>query len=156
MASPQQPDKSSVTGDSTDKPVPETLPATDERDPDEWEPRTFYLRLDAWDVVCTCALITVLVVVTTTTSWPARLFGFAADACTDGTCGLVPFGADQYIYPVMWGGIGAAVTAAALGPIVSLVRGWHMYFWPIISAGILMLSSLAGYALTTFSERYWH
>jgi len=149
MASAQQPD-------SPDEPVPHAPAATDERDPHDRDPRTFYLRIDVWDVVCTCALITVLVVVSTTTTWPSRLFGFAADACTDGSCGLVPFGADQYIFPVMWGGIGAAVTAAALGPIVSLVRGWHMYFWPIISAGILMISSVAGYALTTVSERYWH
>ena len=120
------------------------------------EPPTLWLRIAVWDVACTCALLTLLVVVATTTSLPSRLFGFAADACTDGSCGPVPFGVDQYIFPVMWGGIGAAIAAAAIGPIVSLLRGWYMFFWPIMSAAVLMLSSLAGYGLTTFSERYWH
>ena len=137
MASPHQPDE-------------------DTDDSDDRDPPTLRLRIAVWDVVCTCALLTLLVVVATTTSLPSRLFGFAADACPDGSCGPVPFGLDQYIYPVMWGGIGAAIAAAAIGPFVSLLRGWYMFFWPIMAAAILMVSSLAGYALTTFSERYWH
>jgi hypothetical protein len=150
MASPQPDD--TQPGDHADTaPVPDNADDIDGR-----EPRTITLRIDAWDVVCTCGLLTTLFVMTALTSWPARLFGFAKDACPDGSCGLVPFGADQYIFPVMWGGIGAAVAAAVIGPFVSLVKGWHMYFWPIIAAFILMLSSVAGYALTTFSERYWH
>jgi len=136
MASPHEPDD---TDDAAD-----------------WEPAAIRLRIAVWDVVCTCGLLALLVVVATTTSLPSRLFGFAADACPDGSCGPVPYGLDQYIYPVMWGGIGAAIAAAAIGPIVSLLRGWYMFFWPIMAAAILMLSSLAGYALTTFSERYWH
>ena len=134
----------------------DTEPVPDNADDIDREPRVITLRINAWDVVCTCGLLTTLFVLTTMTSWPKRLFGFAKDACPDGSCGLVPFGVDQYIFPVMWGGIGAAIAAAVIGPFVSLVKGWYMYFWPIIAAFILMLSSVAGYALTTFSERYWH
>jgi hypothetical protein len=168
MASPHQPDDtepgdpSRALDDAEDIDKPDAPKPEDPQDPegpdetDDAEPPTLYLRIAVWDVVCTCALLTMLVVLATMTSWPSRLFGFATDACPDGSCGLVPFGVDQYIFPVMWGGIGAAVAAAALGPIVSLLRGWRMYFWPILAAAILMLSSLAGYALTTFSQQYWH
>jgi hypothetical protein len=146
--------------DHIDDPEPDDAGETNDTDAtdavDDREPPTLWIRIAVWDVVCTCALLTMLVLMATLTSWPARLFGFATDACPDGSCGLVPFGLDQYIFPVMWGGIGAAIAAAALGPIVSLLRGWHMFFWPILAAAILMLSSLAGYALTTFSQQYWH
>jgi hypothetical protein len=154
MASPHQPDDTEPGDPTHTPPAPDDADNID--DIDDGEPPTLWLRIIPWDVICTCALLTVLVVMATLTSWPSRLFGFAADACPDGSCGLVPLGVDQYIFPVMWGGIGAAIAAAALGPIVSLLRGWYMFFWPILAAGILMLSSLAGYALTTFSQQYWH
>jgi hypothetical protein len=163
MASPHQPDDtepgdhSRVLEDLEDAPVAHDIEDTEDvADTEGRDPHTIWIRIRVWDVVSTCGLLTMLVLLATVTTWPARLFGFATDACPDGSCGLVPFGVDQYIFPVMWGGIGAAVAAAAIGPIVSLLRGWYMFFWPIMAAGILMLSSLAGYALTTFSQQYWH
>ncbi|AAS03590.1 hypothetical protein MAP_1273c [Mycobacterium avium subsp. paratuberculosis K-10] len=91
----------------------------------------------------------------TATSWPERLFGFLANVCEDETCGPVPYGLDLYIHPVVWGGIGAALTAAVVGPVVSLLKGWYMSFWPVLSLALVMVSSVAGSMLTMFSERYW-
>lgn len=114
------------------------------------------LRVAAWDVICTAAVVTVLVVVATTTSWPSRLFGFLSAVCVGDDCPAVPFGVDVYIYPVVWGGIGAAAAALLIGPVVSLVKGWHMFFWPLLAIAIVILSALAGSVLTAFGENYWH
>lgn len=97
----------------------------------------------------------VLVVLVSMTSWPTRLFAFADHVCLSDDCPPVPYGVNYYIYPVMWGGIGAAVAAAVLGPFVSMVKGWYMSFWPIITIAVITLTSVAGYAMTGFSERYW-
>jgi hypothetical protein len=67
----------------------------------------------------------------------------------------VPFGIDFYIRPVVWGGIGAAIAAAGIGPFVSLLKGWYMSFWPVLALAVIMVSSVAGSMLTIFSERYW-
>jgi hypothetical protein len=67
----------------------------------------------------------------------------------------VPMQIDMYIYPVVWGGIGAAVAAAGVGPFVSLLKGWYMSFWPVLSLAIIMVSSVVGDSLTMFSARYW-
>jgi hypothetical protein len=124
--------------------------------PPEQKPRVIRLRVAAWDLIATIALLILLVVLATATSWPAKLFGFLGDVCTEATCGLVPYGIDMYIYPVVWGGIGAAVAAAAIGPFVSLLKGWYMSFWPVLALAILMFSSVAGSMITLFSQRYWH
>ena len=150
MASPYQPDDPSP-GDRTASP-----PALDEPDQaDHVAPRVLRLRIAAWDVVCTVTLLVLLVVLATATTWPTRLFGFLAKVCVGDTCGPVPFGIDYYIHPVVWGGIGAAIAAAGIGPFVSLLKGWYMSFWPVLALAILMVSSVAGFILTTFSERYW-
>ena len=109
----------------------------------------------AWDVICTVVLLALLLGLATATTWPTRLFGFVADVCAGETCGPVPYGVDMYIYPVVWGGIGAAIAAAGIGPFVSLLKGWYMSFWPVLALAVLMASSVAGSMLTTFSERYW-
>ena len=114
------------------------------------------MRVAAWDVICTVVLLTLLIVLATATSWPSKLYGFLADVCTDETCGPVPYGIDMYIYPVVWGGIGAAVAAAGIGPFVSLLKGWYMSFWPVLALAILTVSSVAGSMITIFSQRYWH
>ena len=101
-------------------------------------------------------VILLLVVLATETSWPSKLFGFLGAVCTEETCGLVPYGIDMYIFPVVWGGIGAAVAAAAIGPFVSLLKGWYMSFWPVLALAILMFSSVAGFVITIYSQRYWH
>ena len=108
-----------------------------------------------WDLICTIVLIALLLYLATATAWPTRLFGFLKDVCVGETCGPVPFGVDMYIYPVAWGGIGAALAAAGIGPFVSLLKGWYMSFWPVLSLAILMFSAVAGGILTTFSARYW-
>ena len=150
MASPHQPDDPSA-GDRIAAP-----PAPDQADQaDRQAPRVLRLRIAAWDVVCTVTLLVLLVVLATATTWPTRLFGFLANVCEGETCGPVPFGIDYYIRPVVWGGIGAAIAAAGIGPIVSLLKGWYMSFWPVLALTVLMVASVAGSMLTTFSERYW-
>jgi hypothetical protein len=125
----------------------------DSHDPHQGPPPTLRLRVAPWDLSCTIVLIALLLYLAT--AWPNRLFGFLKDVCVGETCGLVPLGVDMYIYPVAWGGIGAALAAAGIGPFVSLLKGWYMSFWPVLSLAILMVSSVAGGILTTFSARYW-
>jgi len=124
--------------------------------PPEPKPRIIRLRVAPWDLVATVTLLILLVVLATATSWPSKLYGFLTEVCTDDTCGLVPYGIDMYIYPVVWGGIGAAVAAAIIGPLVSLLKGWYMSFWPVLALTVLMVSSVAGSMITLFSQRYWH
>jgi hypothetical protein len=124
-------------------------------DRDQGPPRR-RVRVAVWDVVCTVAIWAGFFIVATTTSWPSQLFGFITKVCPADSCLPVPFGIDVWIYPVVWGGAGAAVAAAVIGPCVSLVRGWRMFFWPILAMFIVVLSAVAGSTLTAFSERYWH
>ena len=101
-------------------------------DADDKPPPTLRLRVATWDVI-----------------------GFLKDVCVGEDCGPVPYGVDMYIYPVVWGGIGAAIAAAGIGPFVSLLKGWYTSFWPVLSLALLMVSSVAGSILTMFSARYW-
>ncbi|MDT5309220.1 MAG: hypothetical protein QOE48_4922 [Mycobacterium sp.] len=114
------------------------------------------LRLVPWDVSCLVALLALLILVVLWTDWYSWLFGFLKDVCTGDTCPSVPFGVDFYIYPVVWGGIGAAIAAALVGPFVSLLKGWYLSFWPVLAIVIVLLSSAAGSVLTEFSSTYWH
>ncbi|BBZ52872.1 hypothetical protein H7H82_16525 [Mycobacterium heidelbergense] len=127
----------------------------DSDQPDHQPPRVLRLRIVPWDVVCTVVLLALLLYLATATNWPTRLFGFLSDVCEGDTCGPVPFGVDYYIHPVVWGGIGAAIAAAGIGPFISLLKGWYMCFWPVLALAVIMVSSVAGDILTTFSERYW-
>jgi hypothetical protein len=150
MASPHQPDDPRP-GDHTGSP-----PAPDDSDhSDHKAPRVLRLRIAVWDLTCTVALLVLLVFLATATNWPTRLFGFLANVCEGETCGPVPFGIDLYIHPVVWGGIGAAIAAAGIGPFVSLLKGWYMSFWPVLALAIVMVTSVAGAMLTIFSQRYW-
>jgi hypothetical protein len=154
MASPRQPDNP-YTDDAAEPPaVP--YDSDDSGDSGHEAPKIIRLRVAVWDVICTVVLLTLLIVLATATSWPSKLYGFLADVCTDETCGPVPYGIDMYVYPVVWGGIGAAVAAAGIGPFVSLLKGWYMSFWPVLALAILMVSSVAGSMITVFSQRYWH
>ncbi len=119
-------------------------------------PKIIRLRLTPWDVVCTIVLTTLLVILATTTNWPSQLFGFLSDVCTDDTCAPAPFGIDFYIYPVVWGGIGAAIAAIVIGPFVSLLKGWYMSFWPVLALAAILVAAVAGSAITSFSNNYWH
>jgi len=148
MASPHQPDDTKP-GDPTDSPA-----VSD--DSDDMRPQVLKLRIVPWDVICTLAALGVLLIVVSMTSWPTRLFAFSDSVCMEEDCPPVPYGVNYYIFPVMWGGIGAAVTAAVLGPFVSMLKGWYMSFWPVLSVAILTLTSIFGYALTGYSSRYWH
>ncbi|MEC4763837.1 hypothetical protein [Mycobacterium sherrisii] len=114
------------------------------------------VRVAPWDLIATVTLVVLLIVLATATTWPTRLYGFLGEVCSDETCGMVPFQLDVYIYPVVWGGIGAAIAAAGIGPFVSLLKGWYMSFWPVLSLAIIMVSSAIGDSLTVFSSRYWH
>lgn len=135
---------------------PEGSPGSVIKSPsDDRAPKVLKLRIAPWDVVLTAATLGVLLILVSTTSWPGRLFGFTEGVCISDDCPPVPFGLNYYIYPLMWGGIGGAVAAAVIGPLVSMVKGWYMSFWPFIAIGVLTLTSVLGYALTGFSQRYW-
>jgi len=138
MASPQQSDGPSP-GDHAHSPPP-----------------VLRLRLVPLDVFFAVTLLATLVVVAIATDWYSGLFGFLTDVCTGDECPPVPFGVDFYIYPVVWGGIGAAFAAALLGPVVSLLKGWYLSFWPLLAIAIVVFSSVAGSTLTAYSVPYWH
>jgi hypothetical protein len=163
---PEQQSQHPVAGEEVDYPpdADETLSPDDAGGPgrpggpdgpDEGPLPTLRLRIAPWDLICTMVLTGLLLYLATATEWPHRLFGFLKDVCTGDTCGPVPFGVDMYIYPVTWGGIGAAIAAAGIGPFVSLLKGWYLSFWPVLSLAILMVGSVAGSVLTVFSARYW-
>jgi hypothetical protein len=119
-------------------------------------PPVLRLRLVPWDVTCTVALLAALLVAATATDWGSRLFGFLKDVCTGDDCAPVPYGVDFYIYPLVWGSIGAAIAAAVVGPVVSLLKGWYLYFWPLSAIALIALSSVAGSVLTAYCSQYWH
>ncbi len=152
MAWPHQPEVP-YPADDTESPTHEA--SVESGDSGREAPRVLRLRIAAWDVICTIALMTLLVVLATATTWPTRLFGFLANVCEGDTCGAVPFGIDYYIHPLVWGGVGAAIAAAVVGPLVSLLKGWYMSFWPVLSLALIVASAVAGSILTTFSQRYW-
>jgi hypothetical protein len=137
MASPQQ----------FDDPSP--------RHHEELPPRLLRLRLVPWDVLSLVLLLALLAGLAFGTNWYSRLFGFLKDVCT-GECPPAPFGVDFYIYPLVYGGIGAAVAAVLLGPLVSLLKGWYLSFWPLLAIALVLFASGAGAALTDFSSTYWH
>jgi hypothetical protein len=157
MASPHQTDDPSA-GDRTHSPI---APAAAEDFPEEGAgaepqaPRVLRLRIAAWDVICTLALLGALLLLATMTKWPSTLFGFMSQVCEGDECGAVPFGIDYYIRPLVWGGIGAAVTAAALGPFVSMLKGWYMSFWPALALALIVLSAVVGSILTVICRPYW-
>jgi len=122
---------------------------------DEEAPRVLRVRLAPWDLLCTVALYALIIVLATLTSWPSRLFGFLGNVCIGDECGLVPFGADMYIYPLVWGGVGAAITAGVIGPVVSILKGWYLSFWPVLTLALIVGSAMVGSALTVFSQPYW-
>jgi len=154
MASPHPPDGPSPADGAEPPALPYDAYAPDDAEHDA--PRIIRLRVAAWDVVGTLVLLILLVVLATATTWPSKLFGFLNEVCTEDTCGPVPFAIDLYIYPVVWGGVGAAVAAVVIGPFVSLLKGWYMSFWPLLALAVIMVSAVAGSMLTTFSQRYWH
>jgi len=39
---------------------------------------------------------------------------------------------------------------------VSLLKGWYLSVWPLLSIGIIVLSSVVGSVLTTYCSQYWH
>ena len=122
---------------------------------DEEAPRVLRVRLAPWDLLCTVALYALIIILATSTSWPSRLFGFLGNVCVGDECGLVPLGADMYIHPVVWGGVGAAIAAAVVGPVVSILKGWYLSFWPVLALALIVGSAMVGSALTVFSQPYW-
>lgn len=150
MPSPYQPDDPGPGDGVAAAPAPDRP-----GQPDHQAPRVLRLRIAVWDVISTVTLLVLLVVVATATSWPTRLFGFLAHVCEGEMCGAAPLGIDYYIRPLVWGGIGAAIAAAGIGPFVSLLKGWYMSFWPVLSLALLVVSSMVGSILTAFSARYW-
>lgn len=118
-------------------------------------PRVLQLRLVRWDVSSLLVLLALLAALAFGTDWYSRLFGFLKDVCV-GDCPPAPFGVDYYIYPLVWGGLGAAAAAALLGPLVSLLKGWYLSFWPPLAIALVLFASGAGGALTEFSSTYWH
>jgi hypothetical protein len=161
MASPHQTDDPSAAGRTHSTTAPEEAEdypedsAVSPADSYPEAPRVLRLRVAAWDVICTLALMGSLLLLATVTNWPTRLFGFMAQVCEGDECGAVPFGIDFYIRPLVWGGIGAAITAAVLGPFVSMLKGWYMSFWPALSLALIVVSAVVGSVLTIICRPYW-
>ncbi len=160
MASPHQTDDPSA-GDWTPSPAapvdaedfPEEAPDSGGVEPQA--PKVLRLRIAAWDVICTLALLGALLLLATMTKWPSTLFGFMSQVCEGDECGAVPFGIDFYIRPLVWGGIGAAITAATLGPFVSMLKGWYMSFWPALAMALIVIAAVVGSVLTAICRPYW-
>lgn len=112
------------------------------------QPRIIRLRIVPVDLICTATMLVLIVVVATTTNWWPALFGFLDDVCVEDDCPPAPLGINYYIYPVVWGGIGAAIAAATIGPVVSLLKGWYMCFWMPIAIALVLLSALLGSVLS--------
>lgn len=108
------------------------------------EPRIIRLRIVPADVICTAVLLVVIVVTAIATNWWPTLFGFLDDVCVQDDCPPAPFGLNYFIYPVVWGGLGAAIAAALIGPVVSLLKGWYLCFWMLIAVALVLLSALVG------------
>jgi hypothetical protein len=122
----------------------------------ESPPPVLRLRLIPWDVCSLIALWALLSFIVFATDWYSTLFDFLKDVCTGDDCPPVPFSVDFYIYPMVWGGIGAAVAAALIGPLVSLIKGWYLSFWPPLAIAIVLLCSVGGSLLTAYCGTYWH
>jgi hypothetical protein len=112
-------------------------------------------RVATWDVICTAVAWSVLFMAAAAATWVSLFFAFATDSCS-GDCPPVPYGIDNLIYPVTWGGIAVALIMATFGPVVSIWRRWYMFVWPTVALGIVIVSIVAGFAMTAFSARYWH
>jgi hypothetical protein len=163
MASPHQTDDPSA-GDRTHSPTvhgeaedfpEESADSPADSDSDPQPPKVLRLRIAAWDVVATLAILGALLLLATMTKWPSILFGFMEQVCEGDECGAVPFGIDYYIRPLVWGGIGAAITAATLGPFVSMLKGWYMSFWPALALALIVISAVVGSVLTMICRPYW-
>lgn len=111
-------------------------------------------RVATWDVVCTAIAWSVLFMAAVAATWVSLFFAFATDSCS-GDCPPVPYGIDNWIYPVTWGGIAVALTMGTFGPLISIWRRWYMFVWPAIALVIVIVSVVAGFAMTEFSARYW-
>ncbi len=107
-----------------------------------------------WDVICTAVAWSVLVMAALAAGWVSLFFAFATDSCS-GDCPPVPYGIDNWIYPVTWGGIAVALLMGTLGPLISISRRWYMVIWPLVALVIVIVSIVAGFAMTAFSARYW-
>ena len=114
------------------------------------------LRLVPWDLCGLIAVWVLLLFIVFTTDWYSTLFGFMKDVCTGDDCPPVPFGVDFYFLPVVWGGNGAGVAAGLIGPVVSLLKGWYLSFWPPLAIAIVLFCSVAGSLLTAYCGTYWH
>lgn len=121
-----------------------------------WAPDARRHWVATWDVICTAALSAVLLVMAAVAAWLSRFFAFAADKCPSDGCQPVPHHVDAFIYPVTWGGIGFALLIGAVGPFLSLWRRWRMFFWSLTAIGIVIASVVAGFAMTSYSARFWH
>ncbi|CAM2825879.1 hypothetical protein BST27_04865 [Mycobacterium intermedium] len=152
MALPNHSPETSAAADA--EVMPEEVPETMPEQVTEPGPQIIRLRIKPWDLVFTMALLGALLLLLSLTSWSSKLFGFTETVCVTDDCPPVPYGVNFYIYPFMWGGIGGAITAAVLGPFVSMVRGWYMSFWPFISVAVLTITSVLCSALAGFSARF--
>src|SRR5260370_39496176 len=79
-------------------------------------PRVLRLRLIPWDVSSVLALLALLAVIAFGTDWYSTLFGFLKDVCS-GDCPPAPFRVDFYIYPLVFGGIGAPRPTRLVAPL---------------------------------------
>lgn len=101
-------------------------------------------RTRAWDVVLGWTLFTLAVLLGGFTAYLTFFFVMMADSCGSRTC------KDGYIESGMllsWGATIFALAAAAAMMVVSTVKGWLMFYWPLLAAGIIIAGFVGGAVL---------
>lgn len=83
------------------------------------------------------------------TDWATRLYRFRHNGLSGR---YLRTGAirNRYVDPAS----GVGRYWCGIGSFVPLLKGWYMFFWPIRSFAILLVSAVAGSLMTNSSERY--
>jgi hypothetical protein len=40
--------------------------------------------------------------------------------------------------------------------VVSLLKGWYLFFWPLLAIACLAVGAAGGLILTIYSSQFWH
>lgn len=97
-----------------------------------------------WDVILGWTLFGFACLIGLCAAYATIFFAFAADSCNDQTCNSDYIG---LAFVVSWGGTAVALVGALVMLIVSTVKGWLMWYWPVIATAIVVGGFFAGFAL---------